>query len=97
MLASFEHYVGQCWIMLEDVGLSSKFSSNIMQHRWPNNVARCWLRLNWPLISKCLEPFLEETGFQGGSCFRSNRGARFSVRVYDCYFSIVYCFAFSRS
>ena len=45
-----------CWprlnTMLEDVGLILnllKISSNIMQHCWANNVARCWLRLNRPL------------------------------------------------
>ena len=30
MLASFEHYVGCCWIMLEDVGLSLNLPNTVL-------------------------------------------------------------------
>ncbi len=33
MLASFEHYVGWCWIMLEDVSLSLNLLKIFVQHR----------------------------------------------------------------
>ena len=77
----FMQYVGLVWtlywIMSTWALTCLKLSSNMEQHCWPNDVARCWLRFN-RLIYTCLRP---KKGLEFKGCFPVTRLSYARVRT----------------